>query len=65
MRKPDPAIYALAVERMALPAEAIVFVDDLPFNLKPALAMGMATVLHRRPEDTIAELEALLGFTLR
>ena len=62
VRKPDPAIYARAVERMALPAEAIVFVDDLPGNLKPARALGMTTVLHRGDSQaTAAELERLLG----
>jgi epoxide hydrolase-like predicted phosphatase len=63
MRKPDPRIYALAVERMALPAEAIVFVDDLPFNLKPARELGMTTVHHTDPETTVAELERLLGYS--
>jgi epoxide hydrolase-like predicted phosphatase len=66
MRKPDPAIYALAAERMGLPPEAIVFVDDLPGNLKPARALGMATVVHRGDaEATLAELEPLLGLSLR
>ncbi len=65
MRKPDPAIYALAAERMGLPAEEIVFVDDLPGNLKPARALGMATVHHRRAATTIPELEGLLGVRLR
>ncbi len=41
-----------------------MFVDDLPFNLKPALQLGMATVLHKDSEQTIAELEELLGVGL-
>lgn len=60
MRKPDPRIYALAAERVGLPPEELVLVDDLPGNLKPARAMGMATVVHREAEETIAELEQLL-----
>jgi putative hydrolase of the HAD superfamily len=61
LRKPDPAIYALAAERLGLPPEACVFVDDLPGNLKPARAIGMATVLHRGDaEATLAEVRALL-----
>ena len=64
MRKPDPAIYALATERMELPAEAIVFVDDLPFNLKPARTLGMTTVHHTDAETTVAELERLLGYSV-
>ena len=42
-----------------------MFVDDLRGNLKPARALGMATVHHVRADDTIAELEALLGVALR
>lgn len=65
LRKPDPAIYALASERMELPPEHCVLVDDLPGNLKPARALGMATVLHRDAATTIDELEPLLGVSLR
>jgi putative hydrolase of the HAD superfamily len=61
MRKPDPRIYPLAAERMAMPPEQIVFVDDLGFNLKPAKAIGMATVLHADAATTIAQVEELLG----
>lgn len=64
VRKPDPAIYGLAAERMGLPASAIVFVDDLPGNLKPARALGMTTVHHRGAATTIPELERLLGVRL-
>jgi epoxide hydrolase-like predicted phosphatase len=66
LRKPDPAIYALAAERMELPPEAIAFVDDLPGNLKPARALGMTTIVHRGDAAaTLAELEGALGVTLR
>ena len=62
LRKPDPTIYELAAERLGLPPAACVFVDDLPGNLKPARALGMATVLHRGDaEATLAEVRALLG----
>jgi putative hydrolase of the HAD superfamily len=61
MRKPDPAIYELAAERLGLAPGACVFVDDLPGNLKPARALGMATVLHRGDAAaTLAEVRALL-----
>lgn len=65
LRKPAPEIYALAVERLGVPAESTVFVDDLPPNLEPAAALGMATVHHVDPETTISELEALLEVPLR
>jgi putative hydrolase of the HAD superfamily len=61
LRKPDPAVYELAAERLGLPPHACVFVDDLPGNLKPARALGMATVLHRGDAPaTLAEVRALL-----
>jgi epoxide hydrolase-like predicted phosphatase len=65
VRKPEAAIYAIAAERMALPPEQLVFVDDLPGNLRPARALGMATVHHTAPASTIAELEELLGVAVR
>jgi epoxide hydrolase-like predicted phosphatase len=65
IRKPAPEIYALGAQAVGLPPDACVFVDDLGFNLKPAQALGMATVLHTDAEQTVAQLEALLGVALR
>jgi putative hydrolase of the HAD superfamily len=65
IRKPAPEIYALAAERLERAPERCVFVDDLPGNLKPARAIGMATVLHRDAETTLEELEHHLGVKLR
>jgi epoxide hydrolase-like predicted phosphatase len=65
MRKPAPEIYALGARSIGLEPEACVFVDDLPFNLAPAAELGMATVHHRAAEETIDELERLLGVSLR
>jgi epoxide hydrolase-like predicted phosphatase len=61
LRKPDPAVYEMAAERLGLPPDACVFVDDLPGNLKPARALGMATVLHRGDAAiTLTEIRAYL-----
>lgn len=65
IRKPSPEIYRLGAERIGLEPAACVFVDDLPFNLSPAAELGMATVHHRSAEQTIDELERLLGVGLR
>src|SRR5581483_6360249 len=65
IRKPAPEIYALGAQRIGLAPEACVFVDDLPFNLEPAAALGMATVHHRSARETLPELESLLGVALR
>jgi putative hydrolase of the HAD superfamily len=45
VRKPDPAAYAAAVDRLGLPAGDVVFVDDLPENIDGAAAAGLRTVL--------------------
>jgi epoxide hydrolase-like predicted phosphatase len=65
VRKPERAIYELAVERMALPAAAIVFVDDLEGNLKPAADLGMTTIHHTSGGATVTRLEKLFGRPLR
>ena len=65
LRKPSPEIYSLGAERIGVPASECVFVDDLPGNLKPARELGMATVHHVSAEQTLPELERLLGVTLR
>ncbi len=61
VRKPAAKLYAIAVDRMGMAATELVFVDDLPGNLKPARALGMATVHHTDAAATIAQLEQLLG----
>lgn len=65
MRKPAPEIYQLGAERIGLEPEQCVFVDDLPFNLAPAEELGMTTLHHTSAEQSVAELEQLLGVKLR
>ena len=65
IRKPAPEIYELGSQAIGVESEECVFVDDLPFNLKPAAELGMATVHHTAAPDTIGELERLLGVSLR
>lgn len=59
--KPDPAIYRLTLDRLGLPGEACVFVDDHPRNLPPAEALGITTVLADGAPDTPARIASLLG----
>jgi len=65
VRKPDQAIYEVAIERLAVPASEIVFVDDLPGNLKPARELGMTTVHHTSAGDTLDQLEQHFSLPLR
>ncbi|MCB0978051.1 MAG: HAD-IA family hydrolase [Acidimicrobiales bacterium] len=64
VRKPDPAFYELACERLDITPTDAVFLDDLGINLKPARAMGMATIKVEDPATAIAELEEIVGFPL-
>ena len=65
LRKPDPAIFELTLERLGLEPASCAFVDDHPGHLQVARELGLTTVLHREPASTIAELEKLLGLALR
>lgn len=53
LRKPDPAIYRLAAERLDLPPGACVFVDDLDTNVEVARSLGMVGVHHDGDEDRV------------
>jgi putative hydrolase of the HAD superfamily len=64
VRKPEPAIYELALARLGVPPAACVFLDDLGINLKPARAMGMTTIKVGDPLAALRELEGVLGFPL-
>lgn len=64
LHKPQPEIYRLGAERIGVPPEACVFVDDLRENIAGAEAVGMTGILHRGAASTIPELERLLGIGL-
>jgi epoxide hydrolase-like predicted phosphatase len=61
VRKPDPAIYAIVLERLGLPAEECAFVDDIAVNVDAARELGFAAVHFRAAAEAIAELDALMG----
>jgi putative hydrolase of the HAD superfamily len=70
VRKPEPAIYPLALERLSqavgrevTPGEC-AYLDDLGINLKPARALGMRTIKVVDPAAALAELSGLTGLDL-
>jgi putative hydrolase of the HAD superfamily len=65
LRKPDPRIYRMMVEALAVDAKRCVYLDDLGVNLKPARDMGMTTIKVVSASQAIAELEAATGVSLR
>ncbi|MEG9862774.1 MAG: HAD-IA family hydrolase [Parvularculales bacterium] len=64
MRKPDPRIYAMMCETLGVNPHEVIYLDDLGINLKPARAMGMATIKVASEPQALAELEKLTGLTL-
>ncbi len=62
LRKPNPAIFELTLERMGIrEASKTVFLDDFQGNIETAKALGMRTVhVGEDINEAIAELEALL-----
>ncbi|UFZ05982.1 HAD-IA family hydrolase [Bradyrhizobium ontarionense] len=59
LRKPDAEAYAHVVQAIGVPAERIVFFDDLAENVDGARACGLKAVLVRSTDDVAAALEAL------
>ncbi|HET7590661.1 MAG TPA: HAD family phosphatase [Solirubrobacterales bacterium] len=60
VRKPEARIYELTLERIATPARACLFVDDLQVNCEGAAAVGMRAVHFRDNEQAIGEIRASL-----
>lgn len=65
IRKPDPRIYRMMVEALAVDPHRCIYLDDLGINLKPARDMGMTTIKVERADPALDTLENLLGLTLR
>ena len=62
MRKPDPVIFELTLERLGgLRPEDCVFLDDLEPNCRAAARLGMAAVRYEEPDGAIAAVEAALA----
>jgi putative hydrolase of the HAD superfamily len=61
MRKPEPEIYELTLERLGVPAEAALMIDDTELNCDAARALGMDAIWFQSTEQAIAEVEAALA----
>ena len=70
VRKPEPEIYRRALVRLSdavgrrLEAADCAYLDDLGINLKPARALGFATIKVVDPADALAQLSELTGLQL-
>ena len=62
MRKPEPGIYELTLERLGgVPAAECLFVDDMELNCDAARELGMTAVQFHDTEQARAEIEAVLA----
>jgi putative hydrolase of the HAD superfamily len=60
-RKPESKIYAITLERIAMPAESCLFVDDVQVNCEGAEKAGINAVHFRDNKQAIGEIRAALG----
>lgn len=60
LRKPDPRIYQLLLDRLGLPAQRTAFVDDVPPNVAAAADLGIHAVHHVDATTTRAALASLV-----
>lgn len=60
MRKPNPDIFAHALDLLDVRPERVVFIDDAEPNTDGAALLGMHTILHTDYEDTRKKLARLV-----
>lgn len=58
VRKPDPRIYQMMCEQLAVDPTDCVYLDDLGINCKPAAMLGMRAIKVGGVDQALAELSA-------
>lgn len=61
LAKPDPRIYQLILERLQVPAQAAIFLDDVVVNVEAARSVGLMGIHFHSAGQALAELEHLLN----
>ena len=61
VRKPDPRIYLMMCELLAVEPARCVYLDDLGINCKPAAALGMTAIKVVDVDQTLADLTRATG----
>jgi len=62
VRKPDPEVFRRTAEVLGVPPSDCVVVDDVPVNVRGAVAAGAVGVRHTDPDSTLRELAILFGW---
>jgi putative hydrolase of the HAD superfamily len=60
-RKPEPRIYELTLERLGVPAEAALLIDDIELNCDAARQLGIESIWFRSNQQAIAEIKGRLA----
>lgn len=63
VRKPDPKIYLMMCDLLAVAPANCVYLDDLGINCKPAAALGMTAIKVVDVDQTLADLAKATGLT--
>jgi putative hydrolase of the HAD superfamily len=61
VRKPDPKIYLMMCDLLAVRPESCVYLDDLGINCKPAAQLGMRAIKVVSEAQALAELAEATG----
>lgn len=61
LRKPDPRIFALMCERLALDPGQCAFLDDIGVNCKGAASIGMHAIKVTSAAQALADLGPIVG----
>jgi putative hydrolase of the HAD superfamily len=63
VRKPDPKIYLMMCELLAVEPKACVYLDDLGVNCKPAAELGMTAIKVVTEAQALDDLARATGLT--
>ena len=63
VRKPDPRIYQMMCEKLAVSPANCIYLDDLGVNCKPAAALGMTAIKVVSETQLLADLARATGLT--
>ncbi len=64
VRKPDPRIYLMMCDALALPPAECIYLDDLGVNCKPAAQLGMHAIKVTGAAQALADLSEVLKIDL-
>ena len=60
-RKPEPEIFKIMLEKLDAKPNECIFIDDFPKNIEGAKKLGFSIILYKNTQDTIREINSMLG----